>query len=134
MKRSGPLKRSAPLASSAPLSRKTPLKSTGTIKSKPVKRDWTAARSKVEVEGRCRVCSSGSGLEAAHLAPRKHDKREGDVLVVDPDNIVPLCKVCHMAFDAGELELLPYLSHAEQAACVRALGMVSAGKRLGWGP
>lgn len=89
------------------------------------RRDWLIARMKVEEERDCRVCDSRERVEAAHTIGRKHDGP-----VVDPADIVPLCQRCHMAYDAHELDLLPYLSHAEQAAAVAHVGIVSATRRL----
>ena len=37
-------------------------------------------------------------------------------------NIVPLCRSHHTEYDGGRLELLPYLSKAEQAHCVGLVG------------
>lgn len=91
-------------------------------------RDWTAARLKVDIEGRCRVCGSTIGVQAAHVVGRKYDGA-----VVDSDDVVPLCSRthdgrggCHQAYDAGRLELLPHLSHAEQARAALHVGLVRA--------
>lgn len=96
-------------------------------------RDWDAARAKCEAEGRCRVCGSPLRLQAAHTLGRVYDTSS----VVDPDDIVPLCSYrdaglggCHQAYDARRLDLLPYLTHTEQAAAVRHVGIVSALRRL----
>ena len=84
------------------------------------KRDWTAARAKVDavVDGRCRVCRSARfGLDAAHVIPRSLNPTDQ---AMTEDAIVPLCRLCHVAFDNHELDLLPYLTIEEQAAAVHA--------------
>jgi hypothetical protein len=88
------------------------------------KRDWTAAREKVDEASCCRVCGVPSNLQAAHIDGRKYDKPRGTtkILFVDPDRIVPLCGDCHREYDAHELDLLPYLTTTEQVAVVRAMG------------
>jgi hypothetical protein len=108
------------------------------------KRDWTDARAKVEREGSCRVwrgllgCDGGGqrNLEAAHIIGRKADRfpalghigwtpREPWVIdewPVDPLRIVPLCQKHHRAYDAHELDLLPYLTVEEQAQAVLDAG------------
>ena len=109
---------------------------------------WGAARIKVEQLDKCRVCARSTGtlaaqglrLEACHLAPRQHDELaevDGEkVRLVDVDNIIGLCGpataslTCHGRFDAGVLDLLPYLTKDEQAACVKRIGLMSAMRRL----
>jgi 5-methylcytosine-specific restriction endonuclease McrA len=93
-------------------------------------RDWTLARQKVEEEGCCRVCHATGRLEAAHIVGRAYDKDEEDVVIVDPDDVVPLCKACHAAFDARRLDLLPYLTRAEQSRAVLHAGIVGAMRRI----
>lgn len=101
-------------------------------------RYWPTALSKVQLEGRCRVCSAPSGLEAAHVIGRLYDRKltgaeqaEYQALrMVEAVDIVPLCRPCHGRYDARKLDLLPYLDHAEQAAAVRKVGMVSALRRI----
>ena len=77
---------------------------------------------------RCRVCGRGP-VEWAHLVPRRYDKEFG--YKIPADAIVPLCTEHHRAFDAGRLDLIPYLSKAEQAFAVSVLGIVRALNRLG---
>lgn len=88
-------------------------------------RDWAAARAKVDDERDCRVCESREHVEAAHTIGRVHDSA-----VVNPQDIVPLCTKHHMLYDAHRLDLLPYLTHEEQAAAVSHVGIVSAMRRL----
>jgi len=89
-------------------------------------RDWDDAIRKVREEGECRVCGVQRQLEAAHLAPRKHDKPKrfgSKTLWVNPANIVCLCAHCHRdLFDLGRLDLLEYLTVEEQLHVVEALG------------
>ena len=88
------------------------------------KRDWTAARAKVEREGECRQCGSRSELQAAHIVPRSLGGGQLE------DSIVPLCGSCHRAYDAGRLDLLPALTRDEQAEAVRVLGLTRALRRI----
>jgi cytochrome c553 len=88
-------------------------------------RDWEAARAKVEAEVRCRVCQY-SALDAAHIIPRSRvSPGPGE----DPRNIVPLCRMCHAAYDQGTLDILPYLSREEQAYAVELVGLAEAYRR-----
>lgn len=92
-----------------------------------VSRDWGAAQDKVAREGRCRVCGEEHGLEAAHIISRRHDPSA----IVNPSAIVPLCRRCHAKYDHGRdgLELLPYLTLAEQAYAVGLVGIERALRR-----
>lgn len=83
-------------------------------------RDWTDALNKKRMEGRCRVCKSEHGLDAAHVVPRSLGGDE------HPDATVPLCRTCHTRFDQHQLDLLPYLTKPEQAHAVQLVGMASA--------
>jgi hypothetical protein len=90
-----------------------------------VARNWKKARQKVDLEGGCRVCGSDYMIEAAHSSYIRFDDN-----TVDPDRVIPLCKQCHMKYDAHELDILAYISYEEQAIVVRDLGIVRAYKRL----
>lgn len=92
-----------------------------------MRRDWTAARRKVDSELECRVCRSGDSIQAAHVMGRKYDAPHGRV---DPDDIVPLCPNCHLEYDGRGVDLLPYLNYREQAAAVRYVGIVRALNRI----
>lgn len=105
----------------------------------PRRRDWAAARAKVDDEGGCRINSNCSGpIEAAHIVGRENDRRvhaagnpQGWWFEVDADSIVPLCKTHHLAYDAHELDLLGYLTVVEEARAVRdAGGLENARVRL----
>ncbi len=96
-------------------------------------RDWSLAVAKKEEEGRCRVCNAPAmwDLECAHILGRKYDQPispNSKTLLVIPDRIVPLCGVrghsCHQRYDAHELDLLPYLTTAEQAQAVLDAGSI----------
>ena len=87
-------------------------------------RDWTEFRAKVDREGQCRV---GRKLhdppEAAHIIQRS---RIPGAEAMDELNCVPLCRDCHEAYDAGELDLLPYLSLGEQGYAAALVGLQAA--------
>ena len=100
-----------------------------------MRRDWSEVT--VDRLTPCRVCGIQGRTERAHVAPRKHDARAGKGRKVNPDSIVPLCgpsgdsQSCHTRFDRGELDLLPFLSLAEQLRAVEDLGGIElARKRL----
>ena len=97
-------------------------------------RDWTLAIAKVHREHKCRRCGCTGKLDAAHTIGREYDRaadgtRNG-VLVVNPDDVVPLCVACHTAYDAHQVDLLPFLTQAEQARAVLHVGLMSALARL----
>lgn len=91
------------------------------------RRDWSQARAKVDAEARCRVCKGGGRLQAAHVLGRKYDPPSG---IVQPDDIIPLCRPCHELYDGRELGVLPYLTLDEQAAAVRLVGIMRALRRI----
>lgn len=81
---------------------------------------------KCDAEGRCRVCKQSGPVDAAHVIGRKHDAVDG---VVQPDDIIPLCRSCHEKYDQRKLSVLPHLSLDEQAAAVRLVGIARAERR-----
>jgi predicted restriction endonuclease len=89
------------------------------------KHDWTEAHAKVLSEGQCRYCASPRGLDPAHLVPRSR----ATAGVMDPRNIVPLCRTHHTLFDAGRLEILGSLSLDEQSFIVGLVGIEEARRR-----
>jgi hypothetical protein len=91
-----------------------------------VKRDWTQAREKCEQEPACRNCGHGP-TEAAHIVPRSRIGigKGGE----DERNICPLCRLCHVSYDQGKLDILPVLSRAEQAYAVELVGLAEAYQR-----
>lgn len=108
--------------------RKSSLKQTGP------KRDWTAARAKVEAEEQCRLgrdgrCS-GRRLEAAHVTGREHDPEwtppddfdpetdETFDLFVRPESVIAMCPWHHRAYDEGRVDVLHVLTIDEQLRAV----------------
>lgn len=89
-----------------------------------VGRDWQKALEKKRLEGSCRVCDSKGSLEAAHVIPRSLG---GDQ---DREATIPLCRDCHRAYDAHQLDLLPYLTLEEQAHAVSILGLARAWRSI----
>ena len=92
------------------------------------RRDWTAARAKVEAEnnGRCRVCRD-TPVDAAHVIPRSIDPRESNMT---PESVVGLCRRCHQAYDSHELDLLGHLTLDEQLAAVKAAGSIERARAI----
>lgn len=94
---------------------------------RPGPRPMNPARMKVEREGGCRVCGAPARVcDAAHTWSRG----QGGAGFDDPDAVVPLCSAIkggvghHDAYDAHELDLLPYLTTEEQVALVRYAGSI----------
>jgi hypothetical protein len=94
-----------------------------------MKRDWRAARAKVEAEGACRRCGSTQLLDACHAIPRS---RVGPPDGEDPLNILVLCRLCHQESHNGTgLDLLPYMTLEEQGHAAKLVGIAEAYQRLG---
>ena len=76
----------------------------------------------------CIVCGAGDGVDPAHLTPRSRGGCD------HPDCVVALCRVrCHRAFDAGRLDLLPYLEpghRRELAHALQHVGLIELLERL----
>jgi 5-methylcytosine-specific restriction endonuclease McrA len=89
-------------------------------------RNWEAARAKCEREQTCRNCG-GAPVEAAHIVPRSRIGigKGGEA----EENICPLCRSCHTAYDQGKLDLLPVLTRSEQAYAVELVGLAEAYQR-----
>lgn len=86
----------------SPLKRHTPLKRT----SKPAKRRTISPASpeqRVKVRDAVSIVSAQGPCDPAHLWPRGRGGCD------HADCVVPLTREEHRAFDAGELDLLPYL-------------------------
>lgn len=133
------LTRRTPLRRGSGLTTRTALARARHHHTPPPERDWSDALAKVKAEGRCRVCGKDRcRLESAHTIGREHDrpKPHPDVIAsdgplwVDPRDVVALCAEHHRAFDARELDLLPYLSKDEQASAVAHVGIIAATHRL----
>lgn len=91
-----------------------------------IRRDWSACHWKRD--GGCRVCGEHP-VELAHVIGRIHDRRVGSVVEVDPDSVIGLCGDHHRAYDARTLDLLPYLTAAEQARAVLDAGSIESARR-----
>lgn len=105
-----------------------------------MKRDWSDATAKVQQEGRCRLHAlheCDGPLQAAHVIGRRYDKPAVPLtvraavalappLIVRAVDTVPLCRRHHHAYDARQLDILPYLTLQEQAAAVEHVGIVRA--------
>ena len=80
----------------------------------------------------CRYCGHVGQTERAHISGRRFDRPKPGkrTLWVNPDDIVPLCgpatdsASCHFKFDAGLLDLMPYLTPAEQVRAVENFGSI----------
>ena len=92
-----------------PRRRTTPLARTASLAATDAHRAAVAGRP-------CIVCGSEHRVDAAHVVPRALGC--GDALCV-----CPLCRRCHAAYDAGELDVLPYLEPAYRAQLAHAVGM-----------
>ena len=90
-------------------------------------RNWADARRKVDESGaRCRVCRTSNGpIDAAHIIPRSLAPNAGE----HADAICELCRKCHVDYDSHRLDLLPYLSLAEQLSAVTAAGGIEGARR-----
>ena len=78
----------------------------------------TAAQRAAVAGRRCIVCGSDRRVDPAHLIPRSMGGCGA------PLCICPLCRRCHRAYDAGELDVLPYLEPAWRAQLAHAVGHV----------
>jgi hypothetical protein len=67
---------------------------------------------------RCIVCGTDKRVDAAHLTPRSLGG------CGDARCCVPLCRADRRRYDAGELDLLPYLEPAWRAQLAHAVGHV----------
>lgn len=102
------------------------------------KRDWSDARAKVEAEEVCRVCGSNEQVQAAHIIERACDQPKpgfaSPPLWVNPDSVIPLCGEfsqlkCHPSYDAHSLDILEFLTTAEQIQAVRDAGGIESARR-----
>lgn len=90
----------------------------------PSSRDWTQALAKRDGAA-CRVCGN-LPVDAAHIVPRSVAPNAGET----EDSIVPLCREHHRQYDAGQLDVLPYLTLPEQAHAVVAAGGIVGALRI----
>jgi len=110
MKRTA-LRRRAPLRAKRPLRRSTPLKPTASMAVSDAQRAAVAGRP-------CIVCGATTRVDPAHVIPRAAGGCSERACVI------PACRTCHRAYDAGELDLLPYLEPAHRAQLAHAVGHV----------
>jgi hypothetical protein len=110
MKRTA-LRRRARLRARKPLRRATPLQRTASLMASDAQRAAVAGRP-------CIVCGAVSRVDPAHLISRSLGG------CGDPACCIPLCRGCHRAYDAGRLDLLPYLEPAWRAQLAHAVGHV----------
>jgi hypothetical protein len=85
-----------------------------------MRRDFKKIEAAKVLQGRCRVCGhvpeDSRGLDAHHPIPRSLTQTE-DLLIV-------LCRPCHNDVEAKRVELLSYLTTAEQAQAVILAGSI----------
>lgn len=138
MRRGEPLRRRAPLRRGVTTRNARPLPRTAALRSSGPDRDWTEARAKVHAERMCRVCGLAGWegpVDAAHVigraaADETHPDGSGRLIVRGID-VVPLCRRCHREYDEHRLDLLPFLTPAEQTRAVQvAGGIISALRRI----
>jgi hypothetical protein len=106
-----PLCRRKLLRARKPLRRTKPLQRPPSLAATDTQRAAVAGRA-------CIVCRSEHRIDPAHLIPRSLGGC-GDALCV-----VPLCRVCHRAYDSEQLDLLPHLEPAWRAQLAHAVGHV----------
>lgn len=93
-----------------------------------MKRNWDAAWDKVEAEGACRFCGrTDLKLDPAHIIPRS---RVSPGAGERAENIVPLCRSHHAAYDQSKLDILSVLTRDEQAYAVELVGLFEAYRRI----
>ena len=110
MKRTS-LRRRASLRARKPLRRTKPLQRTPALAATEAQRAAVAGRP-------CIVCGATHRVDPAHLIPKALGGC-GDARCV-----TALCRVCHRDYDAGRLDLLPYLEPAWRAQLAHAVGHV----------
>jgi hypothetical protein len=119
MKRT-PLRRRGKLRARKPLQRTTPLQRTSSMAATDAQRAAVAGRC-------CIVCGADRRVDPAHLVPKSLGGC-GHALCV-----TALCRVCHRAYDRGELDLVPYLEPAwrpQLAHAVGHVGLIGALRRI----
>ncbi len=119
MKRT-PLRRRAQLRAGTSLRRSAPLKPTASMAASEAQRAAVAGRP-------CIVCGATTRVDPAHLIPRAAGGCS------DRACVVPACRACHRAYDAGELDLLPYLEpgyRVQLAHAVGHVGLIGALRRI----
>lgn len=89
------------------------------MKRSPVGHASPAQRDKTKAERGCRFCLR-TPVDPAHVVSRARGGCN------DPECVIPLCREHHRQYDEGRLDVLPYLSRAEQAHAANHLGLLSA--------
>jgi 5-methylcytosine-specific restriction endonuclease McrA len=79
---------------------------------------------KILDEQECRACGTPYDLDPAHTIPKSLGGK------MTYDSVMPLCRTCHDAQHDGKLELLGYMTRAEQVEAVRAVGLARAWRYL----
>lgn len=119
MKRTA-VRQRTPLGAKSPLRRTTPLRRTPSMGATDAQRAAVAGRP-------CIVCRTTSRVDPAHLISRAQGGCGAAACCI------ALCRVHHRAYDAGELDLLPYLEpgYRDQLAhAVGHLGLIGALRRI----
>lgn len=66
------------------------------------KTEWHFARAVIELDGgKCKLCNSAEELHVHHIIPR----RMRPDLAYDPDNLITLCRSCHLQLFRDELSM-----------------------------
>jgi hypothetical protein len=121
MKRASLRRRKALRRRTQTLKRRTPLQPSPALVATDAQRAAVAGRP-------CLVCGGTSRIDPAHLIPRSLGG------CGHPLCTVPLCRVCHRAYDTGRLDLLPHLEPAfrvQLAHAVGHVGLIGALRRIG---
>lgn len=85
-----------------------------------------AQKEKVASEELCRTCGSRPSTDGHHVINRSVSRRPDST-----DAIIPVCRLCHSEIHAGNVDVLPFLTIAEQADSVYAAGsLATAWRRL----
>ena len=97
-------------------------------------RDWSDVQ--IDRDDPCRICDQRGRTERAHVSGRRHDQKKpgSKVLYVHPLDVVGLCgpatdyRSCHYGVDHGTLDLLEYLTPAEQTRAVEVMGGIEVAR------
>jgi hypothetical protein len=125
MRRSARLCRRKALRRQARLERRTALRRLTPLRRTPASPASEAQRAKVAGRA-CLVCGKRP-VDPAHLVPRSLGGCD------DAECVIPLCRVCHGAFDELRLEVLPHLEpgyRTELAHALRHLSLAALVERV----
>jgi hypothetical protein len=104
-----------------------PKRSSVPKRSKAISPATPAQRERVR-EKACIVCATHP-CDPVHLIDRSLAPSMGDVTRM----VIPLCRLCHLDYDDGDLDLSPYLEpywRDAEASAVEAVGLFRALKRI----